>query len=441
MQPAARLQAAIEILDQIEEGIRTAGAPADVVLNSYCRARRYMGSKDRRAISELVYSVLRRRGQHVWRLQTAELAPTGRSLLVSHLALNDAGNLSLFGGQAEHAPSALSAMESDAVKRMPFDMNDAPMSAKMELPRCLEAGLKARFGADLEAAMQALNEPATLDIRSNPLKPISSLNDNLKEVYQDIEKSAYSPVGYHIKNKVNISGSDLFRQGHIEIQDEAAQLACYLVMASPGMSVVDLCAGAGGKSLLVSAQMQNRGQLYAFDVSGKRLTNAKPRFQRAGVRNIQTSVLPADAEERTRVLSGFAGKADRVIIDAPCSGTGTWRRNPDQRWRLTEQSVRQFSDTQAALLQEGARMVRTGGRLVYMTCSLLPCENEEVITQFLKVTGDAWKLLDFSTTWREVLPGSPPVSMSSNPACLQLVPHKHRTDGFFVAILEKAPLS
>lgn len=441
MQPAARLQAAIEILDQIEEGICEAGAPADVILSSYCRARRYMGSKDRRAISELVYSVLRHRGQHVWRLQAAELVPNGRTLLVSHLALYDVESLSLFGGQAVHAPPVLSASESDAVRRMPVDMNDAPMSAKLELPGCVEKGLKIRFGSELEVAMQALNQPATLDIRSNPLKSVPKLSDDLRNLDQDIEKTKYSPVGFRMKTKVNISGSDLFRQGHIEIQDEAAQLACYLVAATSGMSVVDLCAGAGGKSLLVSARMQNRGQLYAFDLSGKRLANAKPRIQRAGARNIQTSVLPSDAEKRSRLLAGFAGKADRVIIDAPCSGTGTWRRNPDQRWRLTEQSVRQFSDTQSALLQEGARMVRAGGRLVYMTCSLLPCENEEVIDRFLAGADDTWKLLDFSSVWKEVLPGSPPVSLSSNPLCLQLVPHKHRTDGFFVAILEKAPLS
>lgn len=441
MQPAARLQAAIEILDQIEEGIRAAGAPADVVLSSYCRARRYMGSKDRRAISELVYAVLRCRGQLVWRLQAAGLPLNGRSLLVSHLTLNEPENLSLFGGQMEHAPPALDAAERGALEAMPVNTGDAPVSARLELPVSVEEGMKARFGAELELAMQALNEPATLDVRSNPLKPDSRLNNKLRNIDQGIEKTKYSPVGFRIKTRVNISGSDLFRHGNIEVQDEAAQLACYLVAATPGMSVVDLCAGAGGKSLLVSAQMQNRGQLYAFDVSGKRLANARPRIQRAGARNIQTSVLPAGLEERSRMLAGFAGKADRVIIDAPCSGTGTWRRNPDQRWRLTEQSVQQFSDTQIELLREGGRMVRAGGRLVYMTCSLLPCENEGVIARFLETNDDAWKLLDFSSVWKEVLPGSPPVSMSSNPRCLQLVPHKHRTDGFFVAILEKAPLS
>lgn len=440
MRPAARIQAAIDILDLVEEGIASKGLPADAIVANYYRSRRYIGSKDRRAISELVYAVLRQRGRHIWRLETAGLDFSARALMFSHLALNDRDSLALFGDEAPHSPAALTDIETSALDMMHDNLVDAPMSAVLEVPACVEKQLRERFADTLADAMSALNEGAPLDLRSNPTRPDFDINKSLKEVDQNIEKTVFSPIGFRSRSKVNITGHGLYRDGLIEIQDESAQVASYLVDAKPGMSVVDLCAGGGGKSLLVSALMENRGQVYAFDVSSKRLSAMKPRIQRAGCRNIQSRVLPEGGEGCQKLLADFRGKADRVIIDAPCTGSGTWRRNPDQRWRLTTLAIEEYATLQASLLAEGSGLVKAGGRLVYMTCSLLPDENEAVVDQFLASAHGTWHLLDYTSVWQQVLASAPPETASLNPKCLQLVPHKHQTDGFFVAIFEKASL-
>lgn len=444
MRPAARLQAVIEVLQSIEDGIRQDGAPADVLFSGYCRSRRYIGSKDRRAISSLVYAVLRRRGYHIWRVEKARLDLSGRSLLLSHLASEDEDALTLFGDDAAHSPPALSPSERASLAAFPNDIQDiqnAPVSATQEVPPFLLDPLQSRFGADFDKAVAALNGVAPLDIRSNPIRPAKNLISQIREISEDIVKTEYSPIGYRSVAKGKISGSASYAAGSIEIQDEAAQVACYLVDAEPGMSVVDLCAGAGGKALLVSALMQNRGQLFAFDVSADRLKGLAPRLKRAGCRNIQSSLLPDAGEGRERKLSGFSGKVDRVIVDAPCSGTGTWRRNPDQRWRLSDKKIDAYAGLQSRLLKEASPLVKPGGRLIYMTCSLLPIENEDVVARFMADASDEWRLLNYRAIWKDVLPGKAPETASSTPECLQFVPHMHQTDGFFIAIMEKSPLS
>ncbi len=440
MRPAARIQAAIDILDLVEEGIASEGLPADAVVASYYRSRRYIGSKDRRAISELVYTVLRRRGRHIWRIGAAWLDCTARTLMLSYLALNDRDSLALFGDEAPHSPAALTTEETSALDAMPDSLVGAPMSAALEVPACVEKMLQRRFADKLADAMSALNEGASLDLRCNPLGYSIDINNRIKEIDQNFKKTIFSPIGFRSKSKLNITANPLYRDGSVEIQDESAQVASYLVDAKPGMNVIDLCAGGGGKSLMVSALMENRGQVYAFDISSKRLSAMKPRIQRAGCRNIQCRVLPEGGSARQKLLADFHGKADRVIIDAPCTGSGTWRRNPDQRWRLTTSIIEGYAALQSSLLEEGSALVNDGGRLVYMTCSLLPDENEAVVDQFLASTSGRWRLLDYASVWQQVLPSASPKTASLNPKCLQLVPHKHQTDGFFVAIFEKAPL-
>lgn len=441
MRPAARLQAVIEILDGVEEGIRTLASPADRVVADYCRKRRFIGSKDRRAISGLVYSVIRRRGFHVWRANSVKLPVDGRNLLISHLADSAPDDLQLFGDAAPHSPVGLTASEQEAVTGFTTLKAGAqmPLSARIEVPDFLEPALRQRFGAEFETAMAALNQAAPLDIRSNPLQPHHTLTKDLIKISEGIEKTNYSPIGYRSESKARVTGTDLYMSGKIEVQDEAAQLACYLVDAQPGMAVIDLCAGAGGKSLLLSGLMNNKGQVFAFDVSSKRLSALAVRSQRAGSRNIQVKAVPEVGANRERILSGLNNKADRVVIDAPCSGTGTWRRNPDQRWRLSEPQITDYAAVQLGLLTEGAQMVAPGGRLVYMTCSLLHAENEAVVDAFFAEQGTAnWKLVNYKSVWNNVLPSEPVGSAAKNQAMLQLVPHLHHTDGFFVAILEKS---
>lgn len=438
MQPAARLQAAIEILDDIETGIANIGVPADVAVANYTRSRRYIGSKDRRAIIELVYAVVRQRGRHAWRLAEAGLLLTGRNLTISHMGLNDKSLANHFGAESPHAPSALTAMEQAAMQLMPSGLEEAPLAASHEVPDPFVKGFQDRFGPQFNDAMAALNATAPMDVRSNPLKPNDDLSDELRKLDNDIEKTQFSPIGCRSNSKLNLNGNPLLRGGHVEVQDEAAQLACYLADVERGMTVIDLCAGAGGKTLLLSALMQNKGQIFAFDTSGSRLKNAKPRIDRAGCRNVQTKILPSDDAARQRLMSEFSGKMDRVVIDAPCSGTGTWRRNPDQRWRLNAPDIERLQEVQVSLIKEAAGLVKPGGRFVYMTCSVLPAENEQVIENFQEQNGKDWLLLDYRDIWQRVLPGEPPETASSNSSCLQLVPHMHHTDGFFVAILERS---
>ena len=441
MRPAARLQAVVEILDGVEEGIRTLGAPADRVVADYCRNRRFIGSKDRRAVSGLSYDVIRRRGFHMWRISGASLPVDGRSLLISHLADAAHDDLSLFGDAAPHSPDALTATEQRAVGSFSAleTLGQMPISARYEVPEFLGSALRQRFGADFETALSGLNHTAPLDLRSNPLQPYENLTKNLIEISEDFEKHKYSSIGYRSNSKARVTGTDLYTSGKIEVQDEAAQVACYLVDAKPGMAVVDLCAGAGGKSLLLSGLMKNKGQIFAFDVSSKRLSSLTARSQRAGSRNIQVKAVPETGANRERILSGLTGKADRVVIDAPCSGTGTWRRNPDQRWRLSETQIVDYAAVQLGLLTEGARMVAPSGRLVYMTCSILQAENEAVVDAFFAAHGtEDWKLVNYKPVWTGILSSEPAPTVAKNEAMLQLVPHLHHTDGFFVAILEKS---
>ncbi len=221
------------------------------------------------------------------------------------------------------------------------------------------------------------------------------------------------------------------------MQDEAAQVASSLADAFPGAQVVDLCAGAGGKTLAMAAAMENRGQIHAFDISPKRLSSLKKRMQRAGARTIQVHQVTASGAGREIAFGPLEGKMDRVVVDAPCTGTGTWRRSPDQRWRFDTEGLKDQAALQGTLLSEGAKLVKQGGRLVYMTCSVLPEENEDVVAAFLKSQPEgAWKVLDYKAVWADTLPGVPAETLALRPEFLQLAPHAHDTDGFFLAVLE-----
>lgn len=439
MRPAARLQATIDILELIEDGIEKLGSPADVLISKYFRQRRFIGSKDRRALSAYVYGTIRERGYHLWRLAQAGLPSTAQNLFASYLAKHEPESLALFGINEPHAPKAFGAGERELLTAPlpPFEGTGVPCSASLELPDILLPAFQVRFGDQLIEAMTGLNQTAPFDLRLNPAHVPDVLINTLKEKLEDIEKTKYSPIGYRAVSRPNIQGEDFFQSGMVEVQDEAAQLACYLTDAKPGMQVVDLCAGAGGKSLLLAALMQNTGNIHAFDIIGKRLGELSKRAARAGVTNIAPKTIPAAGQTRADSLVKLKGSADRVVIDAPCTGTGTWRRNPDQRWRLREDSVDAFSATQQTLLHEGSELVKPGGRLVYMTCSILPAENEDVVNAFLATSDDTWSLLDFREVWHSTLGGSVPETLAIDPRMMQLAPHVHKTDGFFTAILER----
>jgi len=437
MRSSARVAALIELIEQVEVGIAERTAPADVIVGAYFRARRYAGSKDRRAITGFFYDMLRCREMLLWALGEVGVEVTPRTLVLAYFAIEKTDVADWFIEGDQYGPGAQLPEETEfCTKIWALDRESAPEAARANLPTWAEKSLRDRFGERWLDAAKALNVAAPLDLRVNTHKANQNLVTEFCAASEDFEKTPLSPLGMRSLKKIGLGAVPEYNQGQLEVQDEAAQIASMLVAAKPGMQVADMCAGAGGKSLQVSAQMENKGQLYAFDISAKRLRECKKRSDKSGCRNIQTHRLTEDTTEREDMLGGMVGTCDRVFVDAPCSGTGTWRRSPDQRWRLDEESVRSFADTQMALLQEASGLVREGGRLIYMTCSVLPEENEAVISKFL-ASSNGWQILNYQDVWQDAIGTDIPASDAMIEGTLQLSPHNHGTDGFFVTILER----
>jgi 16S rRNA (cytosine967-C5)-methyltransferase len=401
--PAARIAASIELLAAILE---SPSRPADAVANDYFRTRRFIGSGDRRAISDLVWRVLRSYRRLSWWLadRATPRLLVGASLLLSgshYAAVADA-----FSG-ARFAASALAPSEQAVLRRLEgreLDHSSMPDAVRLEVADWLLPRIDA-------AEWRALLEPAPLDLRVNLLKATrEQASAALAAEHLETTPTPHSPWGLRIASRRQVTTGPAFRNGLVEIQDEGSQLVAALVDARPGMRVVDLCAGAGGKTLALAMTMQNRGQLVACDVSAARLEGAVRRLRRAGVHNVERHLLTTG----DKWLKRRTGTFDRVLVDAPCTGTGTWRRNPDARLHLTEADLAELLPKQAAILDQAAPLVRAGGRLIYATCSLLRDENEDQVTAFL-------------ARHAEFTAGE----------SLVVTPARHGTDGFFASILER----
>jgi 16S rRNA (cytosine967-C5)-methyltransferase len=429
MTPAARIEASIALLSAIDD---PTARPADAVANDFFRVRRYIGSGDRRAVSDRVWTVLRRRRRLTWWLARAGTAPTPRLLVAASLLLEGwtlAGAAQAFSG-GRFAPAPLEPPEHAALcdlENHTLDHPSMPAAVRLEIPDWLLPLLANRFGAELAAELSALSEPAPLDLRVNTLKTTrSGARTALADEQLDADPTPLSPWGLRIEARRPVTSSVAFQSGFVEIQDEGSQLVALLTDAQPGMRVCDYCAGAAGKTLALAAAMQNRGQIVACDTSAARLDNAIRRLRRAGVHNVERHLLVPGDKWPKRHTGGF----DRVLVDAPCTGTGTWRRNPDVRHRLTETDLAQLLLRQAAILHDAARLVRTGGHLVYATCSLLSAEDEAQVLQFL-AGHPGFSLVPLERAWP--LAGRPPCTGD----CLFLTPRRHGTDGFFAAVLER----
>src|SRR4051794_33314658 len=391
MTPGARIQAAIELLDAIAAG---RGAADDIVGN-YFRRHRFAGVKDRGAISEHIYAVLRQRAVLDWwidRIGRGELAPDARRRLLAALVLVQGWA----PAQIERAcdgdrfrPERLAPAERTLVAALvdqTLEHPAMPDHVRWNYPAWLDPYLRRVFGDTLGREMVALGGPAALDLRANQLKgdrltaKIALEGEGVKA-----EETRYSPYGLRVYNRIPLATLETFRSGLIEVQDEGSQLAALLADARPGMRVVDFCAGAGGKTLALAASMNNRGHLIACDVSEKRLERATQRLRRAGVSIVQRRVLTS---ERDKWVKRHAASFDRVFVDAPCTGTGTWRRNPDAKWRLSENDIVELIELQHSIIGSAARLVAPGRRLVYATCSFLREENEAQIERFLAETPD-----------------------------------------------------
>ncbi len=432
MTPAARTEAAIALLSAILEEPR---APADVLASAFFRARRYIGAADRRAVSEQVWQVLRARQRLCWWLGTE--APSGRLLLGASLLLSGASVASLrelFSG-GRFAPAPLGEAELAVLRPLEahtLEHPDLPEAVRLEVPECLLAPLAARFGSGLGVELAALGRAAPLDLRVNLLKATrEEARAALAAEGIFAQPTPLSPWGLRIGGRTPIVGSKAFRSGCVEIQDEGSQIVAWMVGAAPGERVLDLCAGSGGKTLALAMSMQNQGRIVAADISAARLEAAVRRLRRAGVHNAERHLLsPGDKWAKRK-----AGKFDRVLVDAPCSGTGTWRRHPDARWKVGPAELAEIPPRQAAILDLAAGLVRKEGRLVYATCSVLVEENEVQVSAFLARHG-GFAPLDPAALWPDAAgPGF--AEARAGDLGLLLTPSRHGTDGFFISVLER----
>jgi len=393
--------------------------PADAVVSRYFREHRQLGHADRAFVAETVFAVLRR-GRSIEARCAGQLSDRRR--LLATLALVRGWS------QRELAPVLKASEEAwlAAAKAMPEA--DLPPAVRCDLPDWLYQRLEQQFGADETLALaHAINQSAPLDLRVNTLK--ADREAVLAKLAADgiaAQPGALSPLAVRLRDKPALARHPLFLEGAFEVQDEGSQLLGFLLDPKRGEMVVDFCAGAGGKTLLLGALMRNTGRLYAFDVSDKRLANLKPRLARSGLSNVHPGRIE---HERDQKIKRLAGKADRVLVDAPCSGLGTLRRNPDLKWRQSETSVAELTLKQASILDAAATLVRPGGRLVYATCSLLTVENDAVVAAFLE------KHPGFSLLPAAGLLGKQGIACEDE--VLRLLPHRHNTDGFFAAAMER----
>jgi 16S rRNA (cytosine967-C5)-methyltransferase len=389
MTPAARVQAAIELLDEVIAAAREGGAAADTLVARYFKTRRYAGSKDRRAVRELVYRAIR-----AW----PEPPASGRAAMLG-IAAGDEGLLALFDGSA-HAPDRVTAAESEGAR------------PSGEVVRWLAERFDPLVGP---SEWPSLLSRAPLDLRVNRLK---AKREDLLFAFPEAGPTPHSPLGLRLPHGAPAERSEAWAAGLIEVQDEGSQLLSLACAAAPGTMVVDLCAGAGGKTLALAAEMADRGRVLACDTDRARLAKMAPRLARAGVSIVETRLL--DPGRELEALADLAGSADLVLVDAPCSGTGTWRRNPETRWRLTPERLARLVGLQAHLLDVAAQLVRPGGSIVYAVCSLLAEEGR----------GQAEALAGRSA----LVPD--PLAMTAGRAAgagRLLSPAHDGTDGFFVA--------
>ncbi|QNT78688.1 RsmB/NOP family class I SAM-dependent RNA methyltransferase [Entomobacter blattae] len=431
MTPAARLAASIELLSEVMSFQR----PADAVANNFFRDRRYIGGGDRRAISARIWDILRHWKKLEWWLAQMNVQVPSSRLMCAGWAVLSGQPFehvqALFSG-GRYAPDALTNKEKMILAGLvgrTLEVASMPRAVRLEMPEWLMPLLEERFGKELEKEAKALLQPASLDIRVNLLK--TSCEKALAALAEEkimAEKSPLSPWGIRIDGRISITSSALFRSGDIEIQDEGSQLIALLAEAQPGQRVMDYCAGAGGKTLGMAMAMQNQGHIVACDVSSHRLEAAVKRLRRAGVHNVERHLLV----EGDKWLKRQKARFDRVLVDAPCTGTGTWRRNPDGRLRLTQTDLDELKVKQRNILQTASRLVKPGGRLIYATCSLLSQENQAQVEAFLQANPD------FQQLWLKEIDSAQilPEAMRQKPF-LELTPASYGTDGFFCSVLQR----
>ena len=429
MIPAARVAAAIEVLADIEARRR----PAADALKDWGLARRFAGSGDRAAIASLVYDALRRKASSAWIMDEASPRAEILGALKQLRGLSEAEIAALFTGEG-HAPAPLTEVERDRLQA--GDLTGAPAYVSGDYPEWLAPAFAESFGDLALEEGRALANRAPVDLRVNLLKTdreraLAALA-HLSPV-----PTPFSPIGLRIAIRGDgrgpaLSAEPAYVKGLVEVQDEGSQLAALLTGAEPGMQALDFCAGAGGKTLALAGMMGNQGQIYATDTDGRRLAPIFGRLERSGARNVQVRA-PRGAQD---VLADLAGRCDLVLIDAPCSGSGAWRRSPDAKWRMRPGALEQRIKDQIESLENAAQFVKPGGRLVYVTCSLLKAENEDRVAAFLESRADFLPVE--AAFWARACGLEALAGQSSKlGAGIRLSPLRTATDGFYVAALTR----
>ena len=417
MHPKALLDSCSELLKQVLKFDH----PADMVLSRYFREFR-LGPRERATVAETIYGVLRKKNLYTYLAQHGSGPPERRLAILG------------FASDRDFLMAALTDQEIDWLQRCdqvkPADLMELH---RHNLPQWLAEPLKEQLGDDFWPLVDSLNAPAGLDMRVNTLK------DKRADVQKELAKAGlkttvtpFSPWGLRLADKSQLGKLDAFTRGAIEVQDEGSQLLSLLVDAKRGEMVVDFCAGAGGKTLAIGASMRNTGRLYAFDTSGHRLDALKPRLARSGLSNVHPVAIAHERDDRIKRL---AGKIDRVLVDAPCSGLGTLRRNPDLKWRQNPKAIEQLVAKQTAILQSAARLLKPGGRLVYATCSVLRQENEAIAESFTSAN-TGFNLLETASILTQT--GVENAANLCSGSYLRLWPYQHHTDGFFAAVWQKS---
>lgn len=428
MHISGRLAAAIEVITEVNDRHR----PVNAALSDWGRAHRFAGSSDRAAIGNIVYDIMRQRA--VLASMMGSDAPRALVLACAvglmDITVEELAELCV----SRHGPGELTAEETAALSR---DLApDAALHIQANIPEWLIPSFIKAFGDGAVRQGRALSARAPVDIRANTLKTTREKLLNQLSKFDALE-APFAPDGIRIevpdglRRTPNLEAEPSFQRGAFEIQDAASQVAARLCAVETGHQVADICAGAGGKTLALASAMGNKGQIHAWDADKNRLKPIIARLNRAGVHNVQ--VVPADEPER---LDELAGRMDRVLVDAPCSGSGSWRRKPDAKWRLTRESLVNRGVDQRAVLARAAPLVKPGGRLIYVTCSLLPEENTGQVESFLASNAE-FAVVPYADVWRDCLPGDPPASSDGSTDTLLLSPADHNVDGFFIAVMRR----
>ncbi|SFV35390.1 16S rRNA (cytosine967-C5)-methyltransferase [Devosia crocina] len=428
MRLPGRIAAAIDVLADVENRKR----PVSEALKAWGLNNRFAGAGDRAAIGNLVYDALRRRASTAFIMgshspRALVLGAVLRAWGETPETLNAA-----FAGDT-HVPEALTPEEISAAGA---EIEAAPKIVQADMPEWLAPSLERAFGADLVAEGEAMAARPSLDLRVNALKSTPERVQKSLARFSP-EPTAYAllgltmPAGPRDARTPNVTTDEGYQKGWFEVQDQGSQIVAALAGAQPGEQVLDLCAGAGGKTLALASAMGNKGQIFAYDSDRNRLAPIYERLKRNGVRNAQVRAPEPGA------LDDLAGKMDRVVVDAPCTGTGTWRRRPDTKWKLTPELLEQRQADQAAILEEAVRYLRPGGTLVYITCSILPEENDDRV-QALLAAHPELSSLDIASAWRKALVTDMPTSLATPAGGVLLTPHRTGTDGFYCHLMRKS---